>query len=320
MLGGRFAFAYKRSLVNADIGSSLETYLSERRAIVDRALDDFLPTTSTEPNVIHEAMRYTITAGGKRLRPILAMAAADACGAPVGPLLRHFAALELIHTYSLVHDDLPALDNDELRRGRKTAHVVYGEALAILTGDALLTEAFAWLAAPIGLDSGRQILAIRTIAQAIDSRGMIGGQVVDMQSERLLDDDSDRAQLAHRLDFIHQNKTGRLLTASVLLGGILGGATEEQLDLFTSYGESIGLAFQIVDDLLDRESSAEKLGKTAGKDLRQGKLTYPSLHGIPAARARVASLLDDATTAALGISAGPNRLGDLARFICTRES
>lgn len=302
------------------MSADIESYLRERRTVVDRVLDDFLPLAGTEPAVIHEAMRYTVMAGGKRLRPILAMAAAEACGSPVEPLIRHFAALELIHTYSLVHDDLPALDNDDLRRGRKTAHVVYGEAMAILTGDALLTEAFAWLAAPIGPDTRRQILAIRTVAQAIDSRGMIGGQVVDMQSERLLEEARSQEHLANRLDFIHRNKTGRLLTASVLLGGILGRANDEQLDLLSTYGDAIGLAFQIVDDLLDLEGSDEQLGKTAGKDERQGKLTYPSLFGIPAARARVAELLDEATVAARGVSSTPNRLGDLARFICTRQS
>jgi geranylgeranyl diphosphate synthase, type II len=205
--------------VSVETAPDLTTYLGERRALVERALDDFLPAADTEPRVIHEAMRYTVMGGGKRLRPILAMAAAEACGSPVEPLLRHFAALELIHTYSLVHDDLPALDDDDLRRGRKTAHVVYGEAMAILTGDALLTEAFAWLAAPVGPDTRRQILAIRTVAHAIDSRGMIGGQVVDIESEGLQAKVSDRERLAERLEFIHRNKTGRLLTASVLLGG-----------------------------------------------------------------------------------------------------
>jgi geranylgeranyl diphosphate synthase type II len=306
--------------VSVDTGRDLATYLRECRARVDRALDDFLPSVETEPSVIHDAMRYTVMAGGKRLRPILAMAAAEACGTPVEPLLRHFVALELIHTYSLVHDDLPALDNDDLRRGRKTAHVVYGEAMAILTGDALLTEAFAWLAAPIGPDTRRQILAIGTVAQAISSRGMIGGQVVDMQSERMLDQDADRGELGRRLDYIHRNKTGRLLTASVVLGGILGHGTDQQIDDLTIYGEAIGLAFQIVDDLLDLEGSAEKLGKTAGKDLRQGKLTYPSLFGVGSARAKVAELQATATEASRRISTETNRLGELAEFICTRES
>lgn len=306
--------------MSVETGTELATYLRERRALVERALDDFLPTADTEPRVIHEAMRYTVMGGGKRLRPILAMAAAEACGSPVEPLLRHFAALELIHTYSLVHDDLPALDDDDLRRGRKTAHVVFGEAMAILTGDALLTEAFAWLAAPVGPDARRQILAIRTVAHAIDSRGMIGGQVVDIESEGIQAEVSDRVRLAERLDFIHRNKTGRLLTASVLLGGILGHASDEQLDLLKAYGEAIGLAFQIVDDLLDLEGSADRLGKTAGKDIEQGKLTYPSLFGVEHARARVGELLATAREAARAVGEEPNRLAEIASFICHREA
>ena len=298
----------------------LETYLAEKRAIIDRALDDFLPPADTPPAVIHEAMRYTVMAGGKRVRPILAIAAAEACGSLVEPLLRHFAALELIHTYSLVHDDLPALDNDDLRRGRKTAHVVFGEAFAILAGDALLTEAFSWLATAVPLDPRRQLLAIKTVAIAVDSKGMIGGQVADLEAERAQVSVDDRAALEQRLEFIHRNKTGRLLTAAVLLGGILGGGSDEQLDALRDYGEAVGLAFQIVDDLLDVEETAETLGKTAGKDVAQGKLTYPSLYGLDAARARVARLLEEAHTAASRVGAGPSQLGAIAEFICRRRS
>jgi len=298
----------------------LERYLAEKRALVDRALDDFLPPADTPPAVIHEAMRYTVMAGGKRIRPILAIAAAEACGGPVEPLLRHFAALELIHTYSLVHDDLPALDNDDLRRGRKTAHVVFGEAFAILAGDALLTEAFSWLASPVPLDPRRQLLAMKTVAVAVDSKGMIGGQVADIESERSQGNSGDRTELELRLDFIHRNKTGRLLTASVLLGGILGGGSDAQLEALREYGEAAGLAFQIVDDLLDLEETAETLGKTAGKDVAQGKLTYPSLYGVEPARARVAGLLDTAHAAASRVSAAPSQLGAIAEFICRRRS
>ncbi|MFA6957841.1 MAG: polyprenyl synthetase family protein [Thermoanaerobaculia bacterium] len=298
----------------------LEGYLAEKRALVDRALDDFLPPADTPPAVIHEAMRYTVMAGGKRIRPILAIAASEACGGPVEPLLRHFAALELIHTYSLVHDDLPALDNDDLRRGRKTAHVVFGEAFAILAGDALLTEAFSWLATAVPLDPRRQLLAMKTVAVAVDSKGMIGGQVADIESERSQGGSGDRAALELRLDFIHHNKTGRLLTASVLLGGILGGGSDAQLEALREYGEAAGLAFQIVDDLLDLEETAETLGKTAGKDVAQGKLTYPSLYGVESARARVAGLLDTAHAAASRVSSAPSQLGAIAEFICRRRS
>src|SRR4051812_47656448 len=176
-------------------------------------------------------MRYAVLGGGKRIRPIVAIAAAEACGAKVDELLVPIAALELIHTYSLVHDDLPALDDDDLRRGRKTTHVVYGEAMGILAGDALLTEAFSWLARPLGdVDPARQLRAVAEVAVAVDSKGMIGGQVADLVAERSQEKSSDREALLAELRFIHRNKTGRLLTASVLLGGLLGGATGAQLD------------------------------------------------------------------------------------------
>jgi len=253
-------------------------------------------------------MRYAVLGGGKRIRPILAIAAAEACGANVEPLLVPFAALELIHTYSLVHDDLPALDNDDLRRGRKTTHVVYGEAMGILTGDALLTEAFAWLA------RAGQVKAIEVVAEAINSRGMIGGQVADLEGGL-----KAVATLAD-LEFIHQNKTAKLITASVMLGGLLAGAPEAQLTALRRYGEAAGLAFQIVDDLLDQERTSEELGKTAGKDAAQGKLTYPALLGPQAARKRVEELLREAVENADMISGPVNYLAPIARYICERRS
>ena len=284
---------------------TVEEYLKSRRALVDRALDDNLPPASTPPTVIHEAMRYAVLGGGKRIRPILAVAAAEACGATAEPLMVPIAALELIHTYSLVHDDLPALDNDDLRRGRKTTHVVFGEAIAILTGDALLTEAFAWLAT-----SSTNVRAIAIVAQAIDSKGMIGGQVADLEGGNSLE----------RLEFIHRNKTAKLITASGMLGGLLANAPEQQLDVLRHYGESIGLAFQIVDDLLDQERTSEELGKTAGKDAAQGKLTYPSLIGVAEARKRAADLLQDAEKNAAIIGGSVNYLAPIARYICDRRS
>ena len=296
-----------------------EQYLRDRRSLIERTIDENLPSPETRPAVIHEAMRYAVLGGGKRIRPILAIAAAEAVGASIERLLVPFAALELIHTYSLVHDDLPALDNDDLRRGRKTTHVVYGEAIGILTGDALLTEAFAWLARPLAdVDPARQLRAVATVAQAVDSNGMIGGQVADLEAEKLgRQADPETRGL---LDFIHRNKTGKLLTASVLLGGILGGGSEEQLTRLSQYGSSLGLAFQIVDDLLDQEESSATLGKTAGKDAAQGKLTYPGLVGVEAARTEVAALLRT-TVENAGMIAGPvNYLADLARFVCERRS
>ncbi|HEX9163358.1 MAG TPA: farnesyl diphosphate synthase [Thermoanaerobaculia bacterium] len=304
----------------------LESFLQDRRALVEQTLTGNLPEPDTEPAVIHEAMRYAVLGGGKRIRPILAIAAAESVGAAVQPLLVPFAALELIHTYSLVHDDLPALDNDDLRRGRKTTHVVYGEAIGILTGDALLTEAFSWLARPVaGIPAERQLRAITTIAQAVDSTGMIGGQVADLEETPSLG--ASRHPLPYagegglrRVRFIHRNKTGKLITASVLLGGILGGGSDDQLVRLAHYGSSLGLAFQIVDDLLDREQSSATLGKTAGKDAAQGKLTYPAVVGAEAARAEVAALLRTAVENADMIAGPVNYLADIARFICDRRS
>jgi geranylgeranyl diphosphate synthase type II len=283
----------------------IDEYLKSWRAEVDRTLDATLPPADTPPEIIHEAMRYAVLGGGKRIRPILAIAAAEACGADIDPLLVPFSALELIHTYSLVHDDLPALDNDDLRRGRKTTHVVFGEAMGILTGDALLTEAFVWLARWT-----TNVRAIAEVAVAIDSKGMIGGQVADLEGGSTLE----------QLEFIHRNKTAKLITASVMLGGLLANAPDEKLNLLRRFGQSIGLAFQIVDDLLDQEKTSEELGKTAGKDVAQGKLTYPSLIGVDAARKRAAELLQDAVTAAGKIGGSVNYLADIARYICERNS
>jgi geranylgeranyl diphosphate synthase type II len=295
---------------------NLDEYLKSQRALVDATLDAHLPPPDTPPAVIHEAMRYAVLGGGKRIRPILAIAAAEACGAEAQALLKPFAALELIHTYSLVHDDLPALDNDDLRRGRKTTHVVFGEAMGILTGDALLTEAFSWLASPIeGVDAARQVRAIAEVARAVDSTGMIGGQVADI---------APASNDLQQLQFIHRNKTGKLLTASVLLGGLLAGASDDQLAALQRYGEATGLAFQIVDDLLDIEESAATLGKTAGKDVEQGKLTYPALLGVEAARSEAGRLLGEAVANAdmnVDKIRGPvNYLAAIARYICERRS
>jgi geranylgeranyl diphosphate synthase type II len=300
---------------------TLSEYLRQKRELVDATLDAHLPPASTNPPIIHEAMRYAVLGGGKRIRPIVAIAAAEACGADVAPLLMHLCALELIHTYSLVHDDLPPLDNDDLRRGRKTTHVVYGEAMGILTGDALLTEAFSWLARPLaGLDPSRQLRAIVEVATAVDSTGMIGGQVADIVAERSQDTSDDRDALLRELEFIHRNKTGKLFTASVLLGGLLGGASDDQLAALRRYADALGLAFQIVDDLLDIEESSATLGKTAGKDIAQGKLTWPALLGAESARAEVQRLLSVALENA-GMIAGPvNYLAPIARFICERRS
>ncbi len=300
---------------------SIETYLASRRERVDRALEEFLPAAQTKPPSIHEAMRYSVLAGGKRIRPILAIAAAEACGADPEPLLKPFCAIELVHTYSLVHDDLPAIDNDDLRRGIKTCHVVFGEALAILAGDALLTEAFKWMSEKTeGLSAERQVQALSALARAIDSSGMIGGQVADIEGERAHEGPDDHAALAERLRFIHENKTGRLITASVEIGGLIGGGSDIQIALLRDFGRAIGLAFQIVDDLLDEEETAETLGKTAGKDAAQGKLTYPAVFGRDRAREEASSLLEQAVGKAAMIGGRLNYLPQIARYICERRS
>jgi geranylgeranyl diphosphate synthase type II len=283
---------------------TLDSYLAARRAQVDRTLDENLSPPDTPPSIIHQAMRYAVLGGGKRIRPILAIAAAEACGAQIEPLLVACSALELIHTYSLVHDDLPALDNDDLRRGRKTTHVVYGEAIGILVGDALLTEAFAWLA------RARNVRAIEIVAEAISSRGMIGGQVADLEGGSNL----------QQLEFIHMNKTAKLITASVTLGGLLADASQDRIAALQRYGETAGLAFQIVDDLLDQEQTSAELGKTAGKDAAQGKLTYPALMGVADARKRVDELLKMAVENADIIGGSVNYLAPIARYICERRS
>lgn len=301
--------------------TDVSAWLASRRELIDRTLDQHLPAASTEPRQIHEAMRYAVLGGGKRIRPLLAVAAAEAIGGKIEPLLRAFSALELIHTYSLVHDDLPSIDNDDLRRGRKTVHVVYGEAIAVLTGDALLTEAFAWLSAPVqGVDPAVQMRAMARLTEAVNSRGMIGGQVADIVAERMHHGDSSRDQLVEAVRFIHQNKTGQLITASVVLGGLLAGADSKQIGHLEEYGQSIGLTFQIVDDLLDQEESHQTLGKTAGKDLAQGKLTYPAVIGAEAARAEASQLLDRAIESAGKIPGPVNYLGAIARYICARRN
>ncbi|HYH06895.1 MAG TPA: farnesyl diphosphate synthase [Thermoanaerobaculia bacterium] len=299
---------------------NLREYLNEKREVVDRTLDAHLPPAATHPPVIHEAMRYAVLGGGKRIRPIVAIAAAEAVGANVEPLLTHICAIELIHTYSLVHDDLPPLDNDDLRRGRKTTHVVYGEAMGVLVGDALLTEAFSWLARPAaGVEPQRLLRAITEVATAIDSTGMIGGQVADIVAERSQEASDDHDALLRELHFIHHNKTGKLFTASVILGGLLAGASEDQLAALRRYADALGLAFQIVDDLLDIEESSAILGKTAGKDVAQGKLTWPALLGVESARAEVRRLLEEALRNADMIAGPVNYLAPIARFICERR-
>ena len=256
---------------------TLREYMAAQQKAVDAALDRWVPGESVNPQTIHRAMRYSLFAGGKRVRPLLAIAAAETVSdAPAG-IESAACALEMIHTYSLIHDDLPALDNDDYRRGKPTNHKVFGEAMAILAGDALLTLAFQVLAE---LDTvlERKTRLIGELATAAGTvGGMIGGQVADLEGEGKPPD-------AALLETIHRAKTGALLRASLRLGAIFAGASAEQYDALSCYGEHIGLAFQIVDDILDVEESTEALGKTAGKDIRQQKITFPSVYGLEKSR------------------------------------
>jgi geranylgeranyl diphosphate synthase type II len=268
---------------------TLPEYLAQQQKRVDRALDRWVPAESEDPAIIHRAMRYSLFAGGKRIRPLLAMAAAEAVsghadGAHVDGVEDAACALELIHTYSLIHDDLPALDNDDLRRGRPTCHKVFGDAMAILAGDALLTLAFEVLSKLPGykmqsVDAERRIRLVAELATASGTvGGMIGGQVNDLEGE-------GQPPTAALLESIHRAKTGALLRASVRMGAIYAGADDTQLAALTCFGEHIGLAFQIVDDVLDVEQPSEALGKTAGKDAQQKKITFPAVYGLERSRA-----------------------------------
>src|SRR6202034_124980 len=256
---------------------SLAEYLARQQARVDDALQRWVPPESAQPESIHKAMRYSLFAGGKRIRPILCLAAAEAVSdAPAG-IESAACTLELVHTYSLIHDDLPALDNDDLRRGVPTCHKVFGDAIAILAGDALLTLAFQVLA-QMECSADSKVALIAELSNAAGTvGGMIGGQVCDLEGEGQNPD-------AALLETIHRAKTGALLRASLRMGGIYAGADRVQLDALSRYGEHIGLAFQIVDDVLDVEQSSEALGKTAGKDAKQQKITFPAVYGIEKSR------------------------------------
>ena len=294
---------------------ALVRYLEERRLQVDEALGRYLPEASDHPKEIHEAVRYSVFAGGKRLRPILVLAAAEAAGGQVEHALPAAAAIELIHTYSLIHDDLPAMDDDDFRRGRPTCHKVYGEALAILAGDALLTQAFILLSgepSSIRADAVVRLRVINEIAQAAGSRGMVGGQVVDILQE---DREVDLATLL----YLHTHKTGSLIRACLRVGGIISSAGSEQMEALTRYGDRIGLAFQIVDDILDLEGSLEALGKRAGSDLRKKKATFPGLLGLEESRQRARSLVREAKHALSVFGDRGAALGAIADYVVARR-
>lgn len=292
----------------------LHSYLHERIALVEQALDRYLPDASTLPGRLHEAMRYSIFAGGKRIRPVLALAACEAVGAPAERALPVACALEMIHTYSLIHDDLPAMDDDDLRRGRPTNHKVFGEATAILAGDALLTQAFVLLSDPdfcSGLPPATLVRIIHLIARCSGSMGMVGGQVVDMESEGQTVD-------FPVLEYIHTHKTGALILASVQAGGLVGVADESAMQALSGYAGAAGLAFQIADDILDVVGESTALGKGVGGDQARGKITYPALLGLNEARARARELKERAIDYLAPLGAPAEPLREIARYIVDR--
>jgi geranylgeranyl diphosphate synthase type II len=295
----------------------LEARLEAWRGLVEQALQDALPAESAWPETIHRAVRYSQFAGGKRIRPLLVLAAGEAVGGAPGDLLPLACAVEMIHTYSLIHDDLPAMDNDDLRRGKPTSHKVFGEAIAILAGDALLTRAFHLLAElPRGADTvtvRRRLDALAILGEACGTTGLIGGQVQDLESE-------GQAVLPDELERLHRAKTGALLSACVRGGAVLGGASETQLLALTRYASAIGLAFQVVDDLLDATEGAAQLGKTAGKDAAAQKATYVSLHGLEGAQRMAAGLLEEALASIAPLGAKGDALQGLARVIVERRA
>ncbi|MBI5692596.1 MAG: polyprenyl synthetase family protein [Verrucomicrobia bacterium] len=252
--------------------------LKRRVALVEAGLARHVPSAETRPSRLHAAMRYSLEAGGKRVRPVLVLAAAELCGAAPERALPAAVAIECVHTYSLIHDDLPCLDNDDLRRGRPTAHKAFDEATALLAGDALLTHAFALLAQAHAAEAGLAHALIRELADAAGSQRLIGGQMEDVLAEEKAD------ATAAELEFIHLNKTAAMLEASLVMGGLVAGAPASALGHLRTTGRELGLAFQIVDDVLDATADSATLGKTAGKDARAGKTTYVRLHGIEASQ------------------------------------
>ena len=293
----------------------LGIYLAEKRALIDEALEGFMPESEGPISELIRAMGYSLFAGGKRLRPILCMAGAEAVGGEGREALPVACALEMIHTYSLIHDDLPAMDNDDMRRGKPTSHKVFGEALAILAGDGLLTEAFNLMTRsdlPGKIGAARFQEVITLISAAAGHRGMVGGQAVDIMMEGKEVDPS-------MVDFIHNHKTGALISASVSSGAILGGGSRQELEDIALYGNKIGLAFQISDDILNIEGDSEEMGKRAGSDAQKRKNTYPSVHGMERSKVILAELVDTAINSLKQFGNSADPLRQIAGYIIERK-
>jgi geranylgeranyl diphosphate synthase, type II len=292
---------------------NLREYLAQQQKLVDTELDRLVPPETTLPETIHRAMRYSLFAGGKRIRPILCIEAARTIADQVSGIMAAACSLELIHTYSLIHDDLPALDNDDYRRGKLTNHKVFGDAMAILAGDSLLTLAFQVLA-QLDAPDGTKARLIGELAVASGTvGGMIGGQVADLEGE-------NKTPTAELLETIHRAKTGALLRASLRMGATAAGANDMQYDALSRYGEHVGLAFQIVDDILDVEESSEALGKTAGKDAAQHKITFPAVYGLDKSRAMAHAECASAHAVLECFGERAQRLHELADLIVHRKS
>ncbi len=292
----------------------IKAYLTKKKDLVDKALEKLVPPADVFPTSVHEAMRYSLFAGGKRVRPILAIAAAEALGAKTVDLLPIAGSLELIHTYSLIHDDLPAMDDDDFRRGRPTCHKVYGEAIAILAGDGLLNLAFEVLSDERRLKAvpaNRLIAIIKEISTASGVFGMVGGQVVDMESEGK---DVDLPTL----EYIHTHKTGALIRGSVRAGALYAKAGKQQFTALTRYGEAVGLAFQIADDILDITGKQEEIGKDVGSDVKKGKKTFPGFYGLEESRRRAQEVVDHALVALKDFDRKADPLRELAKYIINR--
>jgi len=300
--------------VNTISTEAIQRYLREQRGLVDVELELLLPTDDEYPPSIHRAMRHSVFAGGKRLRPILCLESGRLLGGDEKCLLRLGSALELIHTYSLIHDDLPALDNDDLRRGKPTCHRAFGEATAILAGDALLTLAFEAIASPGPPPEASKLRVIQELAHAIGTRGgMVGGQVIDLET-------TGRETDAKTLEYIHSAKTAAFIRAAVRCGALYAQAVEDDLARVSTYGQKVGLAFQIVDDLLDVLGSQEAMGKSVGKDERQHKATYPALHGIEESRRIASQLVQEACAALEPYGSRAQTLQGIAQFLIVRNS
>ena len=291
---------------------NLKQYLEARRLMVEEALEVALPQEDGPASRVVEAMRYSLFAGGKRLRPILCLAASEAVGGEIQSAMPAGCALEMIHTYSLIHDDLPAMDDDDLRRGKPTNHKVFGEAIAILAGDGLLTEAFVLLSDYHSLLPERAVQVIGVIAEAASYRGMVGGQVVDMLSQNKPADLETVQQM-------HSRKTAALIAAATESGALAGKGSEAQVAALARYGRAIGLAFQIADDILDIEGDTELLGKSTGADEARGKVTYPAAVGLERSRQAANEMVNDALAALEGFDDKANPLRSLAQYIITRK-